>query len=623
MVIIALTIQLYSEQMQKRAGNTLFNVITLRDMRDTLCVSTVGLGALIRQQGQLIGRETSKFLKLLTKTLKTMSADVLTASVVINMLGLVLPLAMLQVYDRIVPMEATATLTFLIIGTCCALALETVLRVARGHVIAWTAMKRAWKSNVDAASRIALAPAKLVDTQPAAHWIQRLQAVATISEYEISPAPLVLIDLVFVLIFLALLIATSGWLAAVPLVIFLLFAMAVINRGQQLRRATTERMAAEAKIRDFLIEALNGIVTVKALGTEQQILRRFERLSEQAARCTHNLVRLSDDAQSLGSLISILAQIATSTIGAILVVNGQISIGVLACSTMLAGRVIQPLLRLVAAWNEIQGVMVAEEIVKPIFDLPQSDYVRSPSIDEHRHPASLVFESACLSREKGNLPLLAAATLDVAPGEIIAIIGKDNIGKSTVARLAAGQLCPDGGRVLIDGVSAATAVIHRHGCVALVDNRNATISGTVLNNLTLFRDSDRLEAARSAARLIGLEAEVNRLPHGYYTRVGDSATESLPVGLLQHIAIARAIASSPRLLILDEANSSFDYASDQALRNGLLLLKGKMTIVLITNRPSFASIADRLFTLADGKFFQLEKSSEPVKSTVSTSGEAA
>ena len=141
----------------------------------------------------------------------------------------------------------------------------------------------------------------------------------------------------------------------------------------------------------------------------------------------------------------------------------------------------------------------------------------------------------------------------------------------------------------------------------MVDHQNATVRGSVLNNLTLFRDAERLEAARAAARVIGLEGDINRLPRGYDTRLGEAATETLPAGLLQRIAIARAIASRPRLLILDEANGSFDYASDLALGKGLLSLKGEITMVLITNRPSFAAIADRLFTLVDGKFCQLEQ----------------
>ena len=589
-----------------------------RALRDALCAPV----ARAHQHFLLIKRDLRAFFRLLVRTLSSLPPDVLAASVVINLLGLALPLGILQVYDRIVPNSATATLALLSIGIFCALVMETILRIVRSRVIAWSAMKLAWKTSVDAASRIATAPAELVDSQPAARWIQRLQAVATTSDFNISPAPLVLIDLVFVVIFFALLVASSGWLAAVPLVIFILFGVVAIERGRELRDITAERLAAEAKIRDFLVEALNGIVTVKALGMEQQILRRFERLSEHAARCTYGIVRLADDAQGVGSMVSILTQIATATIGAVLAINGQISIGVVACSTMLAGRVIQPLLRLVSAWNEIQGVMVAEEIAKPIFDLPRSDLLSEPSRSRNHQAARLVFDDVWFAHAADSEPVLAGASLEVRPGEILALTGKDNIGKSTVRRLAAGQLLPNAGRVLVDG-RAATVQAHMHGSVAVVDHQNATVRGSVLNNLTLFGDADQLEAARAAARAIGLEADINRLPRGYDTRLGEAATEALPAGLLQRIAIARAIAGRPRLLILDEANSSLDYASELALGNGLTSFRDETTILLITNRPSFAAIADRILTLVDGKFCELEKPTLHVKSTGNAAGGAA
>ena len=435
-----------------------------------------------------------------------------------------------------------------------------------------------------------------------------------------SRAPLLLIDMVFVVIFFPLLLASSGWLAAVPLVVFIFFGVAAIERGREMRDITAERLVAETKVRDFLVEALNDIVTVKALGTEQQFQRRFERLSEQAAGCTYRIVRLVDDSQSFAALVSTLTQIATATIGAILAINGQISIGVVACSTMLAGRVIQPLLRVVSAWNEIQGAMVAEEVAQPIHDLPTSEDLGAPSRDSQASAGTGRLRRCLrsLMRAKGQA-ILAGASLAVAPGEIIAITGKDNIGKSTVRRLMAGQLLPNSGRVLIDG-RAATAEARKNDWVAVVDHRNAAVRGSVLNNLTLFGDADQLEAARAAARAIGLEADIDLLPRGYDTRLGEAASEHLPAGLLQRIAIARAIASRPRLLILDEANNSLDHASELALGTGLGTFRNAMTIVLITNRPSFAALADRVFTLADGKFCELDKSTLQIKPVV---GEAA
>ncbi len=585
--------------------------------RPALTTSPAGASPPTGERASPAARDLRGFARLLGKTLAGLPADVLGASVIINLLGLALPLAILQVYDRIVPNAATATLTLLVIGVFCAVVLETALRIARSHVIAWAGMKLAWNANVEAASRIAMAPAELVDGQPAARWIQRLNAVAAISEFHVSPSPLVLVDLVFAAIFLALLIAGSGWLAAVPVTVFLLFGIVAIGHGRELRAATAGRITAEARIRDFLIEVMNGIVTVKALGAEQQILRRFERLSQQAAAHTHAVVRLSDDAQSMASMMSTLTQIATATMGAILAVQGVISIGVVACSTLLAGRVIQPLLRLVSAWNEIQGVMVAEEMAKPVFHLPRRNRLKAQEPQVLGEPARLSFDGVVFSHG-GQKTVLNGASLDIGAGEIVALSGPDDLGKSTVARLAAGHLAPDRGTVLLGGTPLAMC---GSGSVALVDGGNAIIRGSVLNNLTLFRDVERLSAAVEAVRLIGLEGDINRLPRGYDTPLGGAASETLPTSFLQRIVIARALAGKPRLLILDEANNAFDHASEQALSQGLTALRGRLTILIVTNRPSFAAIADRQLTLRDAQFHEIGQPLAPPKSAATASGQ--
>ena len=268
--------------------------------------------------------------------------------------------------------------------------------------------------------------------------------------FSAKPTLLVLVDLPFVLIFLALLYAISGLLAAIPLVLFLLFGFGAVERGRELKAATADRAIAEAKIRDFLVETLSGIVTVKALAMEQQVLRRFERLAEQASGYTYNLVRGSDDAQSFGTLVSTLTQMTTATVGAVLAINGELSIGALACCTMLSGRVIQPLLRLVSAWNEIQGVLVAKETAKPIFDLPRSNRPEAVANGETTTPARVTFDHVTFSHESDTAPILIDANLCIMPGQIIAITGPDGSGKSTTARLMLGQLVPQSGQVLID-----------------------------------------------------------------------------------------------------------------------------------------------------------------------------
>ena len=272
---------------------------------------------------------------------------------------------------------------------------------------------------------------------------------------------------------------------------------------------------------------------------------------------------------------------------------------------MLAGRIVQPLLRLASAWNEIQAVIVAEETARPISDLVINENVAAADMDRKQSPARLVFSDVWFAHGAEERPTLQGASLEVAPGEIIAITGPDNIGKSTVARLAAGYLAPVSGCVLIDD-AGASAQDQERASVAYIDHKNAIIRGSVLDNLTLFR-ADQVDAARAAARLIGLEPDINRLPRGYDTRLGEGATETLPAGFLQRVAIARAIAGRPDVLILDEVNGSFDYASDQSLAKALRGLKDRLTTLLVTNRPSFAAVADRKLTLIDGQFSELER----------------
>src|SRR5262249_36282785 len=139
------------------------NATALRTLRDTLSTSVASLLAQAHEYCRLIARDARSFLHLLLGTLSTLPGDVIAASIVINFLGLALPLGILQIYDRIIPNSATPTLALLSIGIGMALVVETILRIARSRVLAWSAMKVAWQANVEAACRVATAPAELVD----------------------------------------------------------------------------------------------------------------------------------------------------------------------------------------------------------------------------------------------------------------------------------------------------------------------------------------------------------------------------------------------------------------------------------------------------------------------------
>ena len=198
--------------------------------------------------------------------------------------------------------------------------------------------------------------------------------------------------------------------------------------------------------------------------------------------------------------------------------------------------------------------------------------------------------------------VLKDVDLVIKPGEMIGLCGGDGSGKSSIAKLIRGEYPPTSGAVMVDGYEPSgewRSALEEW--ISYVPQNASIFQGTILENIAMFRSGDAIDAAREAAQLIGLEADIHRLPSGYDMRLNEGITEELPVGIIQRIIIARALARKSRILLFDEGNSALDGASDRLLREGLQKLKGQKTIILVSQRPSLLRIADRVLELADGR----------------------
>lgn len=541
-----------------------------------------------------------RLIAVVADTMRRLPRTAILGSVAINLLSLVMPLATLQVYDRIIPNAASETLLLLLSGVIAVICVEHVLRTARANLITTTATRLAWQVHDEAIARILSAPKRYVDEEPPSRILERLQAMASVAEWQASPSRLVLVDLPFVPIYLAVLALVGGWLVLVPILLFAGLGAAGAARAFRLRKVVEERSASDARIRDFLIESIGGVTTIKALAMEPQMLRRFERLQESAAERNYETTSIADAAQSFALLSSSLTQVLTVAIGGTAAALGAISVGTLACCTMLAGWSVQPVLRAVGLLAEIENLSVAEAKARPLMDLPAARPVAHPLPDE-RVPVEVRFEGVVLQRQREGAATLDIPAFTIERGEIVAVSGPDGCGKSSLVGLVSGELEPAVGRVLVDGTVAHEANSELAARVACVTQRQAIVRGSLLDNLTMFRTGSSIEAALEASRLIGLDADINALPTGYDLRVADGLVEQLPAGMLQRVAIARAISRRPGLLVLDEANSALDMNADRALLEGLRKLRGSTTILLVTNRPSTAAVADRHFTIVEGR----------------------
>ena len=527
-----------------------------------------------------------------------MSPTVAISSVLINILSLFMPLALMQVYDRLIPRRAIESLTVLIILIAVMVIVEAIFRIARNHIVSWSATTLAWRTHREVLKRIMAAPARLVETESASRSLDRIQALTTFAEWHGSPSRLVLADLPFVVLYIGLMVVVGWTLAAVPILLFCVLSIAVYRRSVAVRNINVSRATEDMKTRDFLIETLNGLPTIKAAAMENQMQRRFERLQEAVAEHSFASMKLAEESQAFTSLLSNLTQMLTVTVGAALVIDGQLSVGALACCVMLAGRAVQPLLRCVAVWGELQSVIVGLEKAEPVLNLPRAPDFKSPA--QSSMPLEIRFDSVSFGHSRDGPALIREASFFAPPGSILAISGRDGSGKSTLADLICGHLPDFSGEIRIGKFDPRHDTQALKQCIAIVRPGVSMMRGTVIDNITMFRKGEEIDLAVQAARLIGLDADICRLPLGYQTVMSEGLSTELPSGLVQRIAIARAIARRPGLIILDEANGALDMRSDQLLIDGLRRIRGFTTVLIITNRPSFAAIADQALRLEGG-----------------------
>ncbi len=526
--------------------------------------------------------------------------ELFLSSLFMNVLALALPLALLQVYDRIVPNASRGTLVMLIAGVFTALVLEAILRVARSLITGWVGARFEHRAGCAAFNRLINSSLQDFERVGSGIHLERMSALRQVKEFYAGQAVTALLDLPFVVLFLGLIWMLGGHLVLVPITVLAVFGIAAVLRAQALRRAIDTYTQARDRRLNFTIEVLSGIHSVKSMAMESLMLRRFGRLQETSAQADYGVALQNASAMSTGVFFSQLTMIAVAAYGATLVVDNLITVGGLAACTLLSGRALQPLQRAVGLWTRFQTVRLARKRLKEIFSLPQEAIPEVPVSEPI--DGALRLEGVRF-RYGENLPdVIKGIDLDVVPGECVGIAGSNNSGKSTLLALMMGTLRATEGRVLIDGRPVERYDPHalKHGGIAYLPQQGELFQGTILENITMFR-AEFTEDAMQVARLLGLDEVVAKLPFGYDTRVGDAAYESLPRGIRQRIAIARALVGEPRIVLFDEANTAVDGAGDAYLRLTLERLKGSSTLILITPRPSLLKLANRVFDLDDGR----------------------
>jgi len=533
-----------------------------------------------------------------------MRADILISSFFLNVLSLALPMVLLQVYDRIIPNVALQTLSLLIIGLAIVLILDVFLRTARSYLSGWAGAKYEHEMSCDAVEKLLRADLQALEkVSPGVH-LDRLSSIDAVRDFYSSQAGLALVDLPFIFLFLGLLGYIGGALLVIPVILLLILVIVAFMLGVRLKENLKNDTLWEDRRYSFIIETLSGIHSIKSMAMENLMGRRYEKLMENCSKASYETIFLSDLSQGIGNIFSQITMVAVVSIGSILVINNEITMGALAASTLLAGRTVQPLLRALGIWTRFQHIQIAKEKLCHINDIPVE---RPNETTEVKTVKTIEMKNFTFSYDENGKKILNDINLTLTHGDTIGIRGGNGSGKSTLLWALMGGLKPTSGEILINELSpAAFSTDSLRSRMAYLPQKPIMFSGTILDNLTMFRGDEYVDDALAVAEKLELNRILARMPDGYDTIIGDGAQGEIPTGIAQRITIARSLACKPDVILFDEANSGLDSQSDNDLQELINHLKGTATIILVSYRPSLLRIADRIYDLKEGHLIEQE-----------------
>lgn len=526
-------------------------------------------------------------------------AEVFAASFFLQMFALVTPLFYQVVMDKVLVHNGMTTLHVIAIGLVSIAVFDVVLGALRTYVFSHTTSKIDVELGARLFRHILSLPLSYFESRRVGDTIARVRELENIRNFITGQALTSVLDLLFTVVFLAVMFYYSVWLTVIVLLSLPIYALisAAITPG--LRKRLDEKFARGADNQAFLVETVGGIGTVKAMAVEPRATRTWDGQLAGYVAAGFRVARLAMLGQQSVQLVQKLVAVAIMYFGAKLVIEGELSLGQLIAFNMLSGQVAAPIIRLAQLWQDFQQVGISVERLGDILntrtELPGSRMALPPI------QGQVTFENVAFRYRQDAPEVLAGIDIDIKPGEIIGIVGRSGSGKSTLTKLVQRLYTPERGRVLIDGHDLALADpawLRRQ--IGVVLQENFLFNRSIRDNIALTDPGMPLERVIHAAKLAGAHEFIAELPEGYDTKVGEHGT-GLSGGQRQRIAIARALVGDPRILIFDEATSALDYESEHAvMANMRAICKGR-TVLIIAHRLSTVRMANRIVVVEKGR----------------------
>lgn len=535
---------------------------------------------------------------------KRLLGEVLLASLFIQLFALITPLFFQVMIDKVLVHEGRSTLHVLAIGLLAVSLFDVLLNILRSYVFSHTTSRIDVVLAARLFDHLSRLPISYFKARRVGDTVARVRELDTIREFITGSSVTLVIDLLFTVVFFAVLFLYNTTLALVVLASIPCYVLLSVAITPALRVRIEEKFRRGAENQAFIVETVTGMDTLKSMAVEPQMQRRWEDQIAAYVTASFRAMNLGNIAGQTASFINKVVTVLILWIGAGLVMSGAMTIGMLIAFNMIAGRISGPILRLVQLWQDFQQAGISLQRLGDVLNAPTE-----PGHDPNRTSlpdlkGEIRFDHVTFSYHPDRPPVLQEVDLTLRAGEVIGIVGRSGSGKSTLTRLVQRLYVPNAGRVLVDGVDLALvdpAWLRRQVGVVLQDS--FLFNRSVRDNIALAEPGAPMERIIHAAKLAGAHEFILELPQGYDTPVGEQAS-LLSGGQRQRIAIARALLANPRILIFDEATSALDYESEHIIQRNMAHICRGRTVLIIAHRLSTVRQTNRIVVMDRGRIVE-------------------
>lgn len=528
---------------------------------------------------------------------------VLLTSLFIQLFALVTPLFFQIVVDKVLVHKSNSTLTVIAIGMAALGLFNVILSFLRAYVLSHTTNRIDVELGARLFHHLLRLPLFYFETRAAGQTVARVRELETIRSFLTSQGLFSCIDLLFTVVFVLVLLAYSPFLTLLVLCSVPTYIGIAMLVRPILREKINQKFNRGAESQQFLVESVVGMYTVKSAAIEPMMQASWEEKLAAYVATSFDASLIANLGQNATQYVSVLTTTLIIFFGAQAVIAGQMTVGELVAFNMIANQAAQPILRLSQLFQDFQQVQVSVERLGDILNMPAEPMEQS--LASLPPPQGAIEFKNVSFRYRPDLPeVLSEVSLTIAPGEVVGIVGPSGSGKSTLAKLIQCLYLPDRGHVLLDGVNisqVAPAWLRRQ--IGAVIQENLLFNRTIHENIALIDPTMQRSRVINMAELAGAHEFIAQLPRGYDTIIEERGA-NLSGGQRQRIAIARALASNPRILVFDEATSALDYESERVIQSKMREITKGRTVVIIAHRLAAVRGCHRIIGLRGGRIVE-------------------